>query len=200
MSKVKDLNQAMEKYKPGNASNEFFSLENDKDSAAVRFLVGDELVAEKDWFVVHQVEVNGKKRWVQCTEEATCPLCLSGNKPQLKLFIQLVDARDGKVKTWERGQTFIPKLTGLMNKYGPLHLRTFEIQRFGKKGDPKTTYELYPLDKDGKSKVDFPEPQNLLGTFIMQKSHEEMRALLAGEHTEEEAPRRKPSTSGDDFF
>jgi hypothetical protein len=109
----------------------------------------------------------------------------------LRLFLQVFDTRDGKLKIWERGQTFVPKILGLMNKYGSLIERPFEIQRFGKKGDTKTTYEIYPLDKDGKSSVDFPPPTQLLGGFVLKKSHDEMRAILAGDY-DSSAPTIQP--------
>ena len=193
MAKMKDLNAALQKFQSTGKQGAFFSLANDKDSAVVRFLIGSELKAEKDWFIVHQVEIEGVKRWVQCSEEHDCPLCLSGNKPQLKLFLQLVDARDNLLKTWERGNTFIPKIQGLMNKYGDLWERKFEIERHGKKGDMKTIYEVYPLDKDTPNRDELPEKQNLLGTLILQKSHGEMRQMISGEPTEELKPRgREP--------
>ena len=36
-----------------------------------------------------------------------CPLCKAGNKTQEKLFIQLYDEDDGKIKVWERGKNFV---------------------------------------------------------------------------------------------
>ena len=191
MSKINDLEKAMKKYQAGasGTKTEFFALENDKDSAVVRLIHGAELTAEHDWMIVHQVELNGKKRWVECSQESDCPLCLSGNKPQLRLFLQVFDTRDGKLKIWERGQTFVPKILGLMNKYGSLIERPFEIQRFGKKGDTKTTYEIYPLDKDGKNPADFPHPVQLLGGFVLNKTNDEMRAIIAGDYDANVQPR-----------
>lgn len=191
MAKMKDLNAALQKFQTTGQKGAFFSLANDKDSAVVRFLVGAELKAEKDWFIVHQVEVEGIKRWVQCSEEHDCPLCLAGNKPQLKIFLQLVDSRDGLLKTWERGNTFIPKIQGLMNKYGNLYERKFEVERHGKKGDQKTTYEVYPLDKDGVNVDELPEKQNLLGSFVLQKSHAEMKQMISGAPAEDVKPRTR---------
>jgi hypothetical protein len=197
MAKINDLNQAMQKFQAGanGTKTEFFALENDKDSAVVRFIHGAELAPEHDWMIVHQIELNGKKRWVECSQENDCPLCLSGNKPQLRLFLQVFDTRDGKLKIWERGQTFVPKILGLMNKYGSLIERPFEIQRFGKKGDTKTTYEIYPLDKDGKTATDFPPPSQVLGGFALKKSHDEMRAILAGDY-DSSAPVIQPRGNG----
>lgn len=207
MGKMTDLNAALDKFKTSD-NNSFFGLKNDKDAAEVRILVGEELVKDEDWFVVHEVEINGKKRWVQCTEEGDCPLCVSGNKPQLKLFLQLVDKRDGKVKTWERGQKFIPKIIGMINKYGSLAARPFEIERHGKAGSTDTTYEVYPLDKDGKTLKDFPDKQELLGEsgFILQKSASDMQRIADGKFKPEETkvdtpPReRRRSPEGGEVF
>lgn len=163
--------------------SEFFSLKNDKDTAVVRFLHEGE--DDLDWYVVHEAQINGKKRWVQCLEDETCPMCASGNKTQLKLFLQMVDKRDGKVKLWERGQKFIPKIISLINRYGNLVGREFEIERSGKAGSKDTQYLIYPLDEDGKVLADFPKRQELLAEngFILQKSVDEMVAINNGTYT-----------------
>lgn len=181
MAKIRDLGQALDTYK-GGENNGFFQLKDDKDTAVVRFLHGDELLPEQDWFVVHKVQIGGKDRWVQCTEESDCPLCGSHGKPKLKLFLQLMDKRDGKRKTWERGERFIPTILGFINKYGALANRPYEIERHGKKGDNNTTYQLYPLDKDEKTLSDLPERQELLGAtgFILKLSTSDMRKVSDG--------------------
>lgn len=193
--KVKSLEEAMERY--GNSDrNDFFSLKNDGDTAVVRFLYGGE--EDLEWYIVHQVEIEGKKRWVQCPETSDCPLCKSGNKPQIKLFLQLLDDKDGKVKTWERGKKFIPKILGIINRYGNLYSRKFEIQRNGKAGSTDTTYELYPLDPDSIKLEDLEERQELLGVngFILQKEQEDLVKIAQGTYTYEpvENPPRRPAT------
>lgn len=210
MAKTRDLNEALEKYK-GSGNNDFFTLANDKETAVVRYLHDDKLRPEEDWFVVHQVEIQGKKRWVQCTEEANCPLCKSIGKPVVKLFLQLVDKRDGKTKTWERGREFVSKVTGLMNKYGPLCNRPYEIERHGKKGDQQTKYEIYPLDKDDKTlETVGVEKQVLLGEngFILQKSYEDLVEIAEGSYTPaarvenpvSQVAQRSSARSGSDIF
>ena len=183
LGRTRSLNDAMEKYK-ASGNNDFFFLKEDKEAAVVRFLHTNE--DDLDWYVVHAIEIGGKKRYVQCTEEGDCPLCASGNRPIIKIFIQLVDSRDGKTKTWERGQNFVPKVLGLINRYGDLNNRPYEVERNGKKGDTATTYETYPLEKDGKE-VNLPERQTLLGEngFVLQKSHLEMTQILNGTYVYE---------------
>lgn len=199
--------QDVDKYSSG-GSNEFFSLKNDMDTAVVRFLYEKE--DELDIYAVHQVEIEGKKRWVECIavgEDAeVCPLCESGNFRRIKLFLQL--EHEGVVKTWERGKNFIPKIMGLFNKYGydregnyqgGLINRPYEVERHGKVGDTKTTYETYPLDKDNKTLEDFPEKQKLLGSFIIQKSAAEMDELLNGGAPAAAPTRRRPASNTDVF-
>lgn len=165
---------ANENFKSGEG-NEFFSLKNDMDCATVRFLYDNE--DELDTFIVHEVELNGKKRYVDCLQQ-DCPLCASGNRPKLKLFLQLLDTRDNKVKTWERGQKFIPTILGLFGKYGALVNREYDIERHGAKGSTSTTYAVYALDKDNKQLSDFPERQNFEGTYVITMNSDEMRRFI----------------------
>lgn len=185
MAKQRNLNDAMETYK-GNGGGGFFSLTNDKDTALVRFLVGSELVAEEDWFVVHPIEIEGKKRWLQCTEEGDCPGCRV-NKPQIKLFLQLEDTKDGEVKVWERGRNFVSKVTGIITRNGPMYNRLYEIERNGKKGDTATTYELYGTDRDDKCTYEqmMEKKQKLLGEkdkngLVLNLSYDNMVLAMQG--------------------
>lgn len=173
MGKV-NARTANENFK-GGEGNEFFSLKNDMDTATVRFLYDDE--EDLDTYIVHEVEIGGKKRYVDCLQKE-CPLCKSGNRPKLKLFLQLLDTRDNKVKTWERGQKFIPTMLGLFGKYGPLVNREYDIERHGVKGSTSTTYSVYALDKDNKVLSDFPEKQNFEGTYIIQMTEKEMAQFI----------------------
>lgn len=193
--------RALEDYKSSN--NDFFKLENDMDVATVRFLYDHE--EELDIYAVHEAEIKGKKRYVECLQTGDCPFCQASAedkdlKVKVKFFIQLED-EDGKVKTWERGQTFIPKILGMFNKYGPLCNRLYEIERHGKPKDTKTTYELYALDKDESTLDDLPEKQELLGDFVLQWDANKMDAWLNGEDVggdepEPEQPQRRNSRGG----
>lgn len=175
---INNLDQVMEQFSGGGAG--FFALKNDKDCAKVRFLHTDQ--HSLDIMIVHQAEVNGKKRWISCLSDEThqCPLCKAGNQQVLKLFLQLEDLRDGKRKIWERGKTFIPTIIGMMNKYGDLNNRVYEIERHGKAGDTKTSYQLYPLDRDGITSEHARE--ELIGPdkFVLELSYEEMEVLAKG--------------------
>lgn len=180
--KSRSLLEAYEKHK-STGNNEFFTLQNDKDSAIVRFLYSD--LEELDWFIVHEVDIAGKKRWVQCSEEPDCPLCASLGRPQLKLFIQLVQkGKEGTVMTWERGQRIIPQLQDLFQKHGDLTQHIFEIERNGKKGDSNTTYKIYHISESKIDINDLPQKQVFLAPdgFVLQKNHTEMKQILEGNY------------------
>lgn len=175
------------KYSSG-STNDFFTLENDGDIAQVRFLYEEPDGGDIDYYVVHEVEIDGKKRYVAClaideeggvhTED--CPLCQAGYKRVEKLFLQVYVESEDKVKTWDRGKTFVPKILTYINRYGSLVAQPIEIERHGKKGDTNTSYDLFPLEKDNKTVADFPEKQELLGTFILDLSAEDCDAILEG--------------------
>jgi hypothetical protein len=181
MAKTTNLDEAMDKY--GNDGGEYFKLKDDKDSEVVRFLHEGPLVRDKDWTIAHEVEIDGKKRWVQCPEEDDCVLCGANIKQQLKLFLQLVTKFDGKRKTWERGKTFIPTIRKMIEDYGDLCNRPYDIERNGVAGDERTTYTLFPLDRDDKTLDDIPiETQPLLGKngegIVLQLTNDEMEDVL----------------------
>ena len=81
-----------------------------------------------DFFLVHQleIEVNGKKirKYVSClavdedghVHKDDCPLCKAGYRTQEKLFLQLYDETDGKLKVWERGKNFVGKIVSFLNR------------------------------------------------------------------------------------
>lgn len=207
MSKFGSLQDAFKHFEEnsGNGNNKFFTLKNDRDTAIVRFLhEGEE---DLDWYIVHAVEIEDKKRYVKCAEASDCPLCKSGNKPQLKLFLQMVQKGDdeGVIRTWERGQKFIPKILSFINRYGNLCAQPVEIERLGKKGDTKTDYQLYPMEKDNKTLEELPKRQELLGEngFILQKSYSDMEKIANGSYRYERVepqPRQSEPKSGSDIF
>lgn len=175
------------KYGSG-STNDFFTLADDGDIARVRFLYEDPDGNDIDYYVVHEVEIDGKKRYVACLaiddegafHPEDCPLCEAGYRRVEKLFLQLYVEEEDKVKTWDRGKTFVPKILTYINRYGSLVAQPIEVERHGKKGDTNTSYELFPLEKDNKTVADFPEKQELMGTFILDLSAEECDQILDG--------------------
>lgn len=203
--------------------SEYFSLKDDGDIAEVRFLYEDPSGQDMDYYLVHVIEIDDggkypKRKNVSCLavddegrmHKDDCPLCKAGHRTQEKLFLQLYDETDGKLKVWERGKTFVGKIVSFLNRYGSLVDRGFEIERKGKKGDMKTTYEIFALEKDGKTLADFPEKIDVEGTFIVKATKAEMQQMVDGTYnwggskkqdeapTQEEPPRRRRRVSEDE--
>ena len=175
----------------GNGGGGFFRLVNDKDVARVRFLY--EGIDDVEGLAVHQVEVGGKKRYVNCIREYgqpmdVCPFCASKKYfVTAKYFIPLYNMDEDCVQVWERGKQFGAKLSSLCGRYSNLVSHVFEIERNGKKGATETTYEIYPVgDADDTRVSDFEVPQ-ILGGLVLDKTPDEMQYYIDyGEFPEEE--------------
>ena len=182
----------------------FFSLKGDGDSAVVRFLYND--VDDVEGYAVHEVEIDGKKRYVNCLRDYNspiddCPFCRAKKYQIAKLFVPLYNEDEQKVQVWERGKKFFAKISGICSRYNkaPIFQQTFEIVRNGKPGDTQTTYEIYrtedDIDKDVRlDDYDMPE---ILGGTILDKSAEDMEFYLDAGYfppEEDEAPRRSSSS------
>lgn len=173
------IKKAVKEY--GGSGVGFFSLKQDGDKATVRFLHTDD--KDLDIYVVHKVkDKDDRDVYVECRQDDTCPLCASGNKAAIKVFFSMYDSKEDKVVVWDRGPGIIDQILGLIDKYGQLNNRTYEIQRHGKAGDTKTSYQLFPEDKSepvdvgGKPLEKRPE---VLGRFVQTWSNEEMEEFLA---------------------
>lgn len=196
----------------GNGSS-FFSLKNDNDVARVRFMYND--AEDIEGLAVHEIEVDGKKRYVNCLRaynepKSKCPFCAAGNFQKAKLYIPLYDLDEGEVKLWERGKNFIQKLAALCARYAsgntPLVGHTFEIERHGKKGDTGTTYEIYETGSDETTLADLPDiPDVIEQGIVLDKSAADMEFYLdegvfpnndgapKRERNREEAPAERPT-------
>lgn len=176
----------------------YFSLKNDRDIATVRFLYNDE--NDIEGYAVHQVEIDGKKRYVNCLREYNqpiddCPFCKAHEFQMAKLFIPVYNEDEGKVQVWERGKKFFGKMSGICARYGknPIVSQTFEIERNGAKGDTQTTYEIFRTDEepDDRTLEDFEMPE-ILGSIVLDKSADDMEFYLDNGYfpTEGESVRR----------
>lgn len=169
----------------------WFQLKDDGDTATVRLLHKGQVGVEEGTqepkydfpiFEVHKLDVDGsgKNRTIICKGEG-CELCRSGNKPQLRMFLQMINLdekdKDKQVQLWERGVTDIKQMVGLTAEYGDLTQRDIKIRRSGAKGSMKTTYQFFPKDK---SERDIPEPQNLVGSFILDLDREDQIRAIEG--------------------
>lgn len=177
----------------------YFSLKDDGDVAKVRFLGNS--IEDFQGYAVHQVELDGKKRWVNCLREYgqpkdTCPLCARGDFQNVKYFIPLYNIDEEKSQIWERGKQFGGQLTSLCSRYPNLVTHRFEIERRGKKGDTGTTYTPYEIGVDAGVTLDDFEIADPLGTVVLDKTYEELREFVAtGSFGAGDAPvRRREST------
>lgn len=186
----------IENYGQQSGSGSYFSLKDDRDKATVRFMY--ESADDIEGYSVHKLKVGDKERYVNCNRHSynspidDCPLCKAGVKVQAKLFVPLYDENSQSIKIWERGKQFYTKLCSLCDRYGNLISRTFEIERNGKKGDTKTTYEVYPLERDDSVREDFPEIPEIIGGIVLDKSADEMSYYIDyGEFPEANNSRRE---------
>ena len=174
----------------GNGGGGYFRLVNDKDVARVRFMYNG--VDDIEGYAVHMVEIDGKKRWVNCIREYNepvdkCPFC-SAKYPQFaKLFIPLYNIDENKIQIWERGKKFFSKLSSICARYPDLVHHIFEIERNGEAKSMDTTYEIYEVGDDDTSLEDLGEVPKILGGSVLDKSADDMEYFLSeGEFPPEE--------------
>ena len=188
----------------GSGGAGYFSLKNDKDVATVRFMYNG--VEDVTGYAVHQVEIDGKKRYVNCLREYnqpkdTCPFCRENMFTSAKLFIPIYNVDQNRTQIWERGKKFIAKLSSLCARYPHIVSHTFEIERNGQKGDTNTTYEIYPVGEDDTTLEDLPEQNDVLGTMVLDKSADDMEFFLENGYFPpdgDEAPVRRRSSKQED--
>lgn len=160
----------------------FFTLKDDGDTANVRFMY--RTIDDLQGYVVHQVDIGDKKRYVNCLRSYNepidnCPLCKAGYRQMPKLFLKVFNEDAGEAQIWERGKTYFQRMAGLASHFNPLCNEVIEVVRHGKKGDMQTTYEFYPtgtsMDADAPDfDLDNIECSEPLGTIILDKTSDEM--------------------------
>lgn len=159
----------------------YFSLKNDKDTARVRFLFDS--IEDVEGYAVHQVEIDGKKRYVNCLREygqpiTDCPFCAAKMFTSAKYFVPLYNIDEDRNQTWERGKKFGAKLSSMCARYPHLMTHVFEIERNGKAGDTATTYEIYESAHNPEVTMDDFEVPEVLGTIVLDKTAEDMQYFL----------------------
>ena len=182
----------------------YFSLKNDKDVATVRFMYNS--IDDVEGYAVHQIEIDGKKRYVNCLREYNepkdkCPFCRDGMFTTAKLFVPIYNIDQDRAQVWERGKKFISKISSICARYPDVVSHKFEIERNGQKGDTATTYEIYEVGKDETILEDLPEQQDILGTLVLDKSADDMEFYLDNGYFPpdgDEAPVRRRSSKQDE--
>ena len=188
-----------EEHYGGQGGGGFFSIANDKETKQVRFMYNT--VEDIEGTSVHKVEIDGKERYVNCLREYNhpvdeCPFCREKKAVWAKLFVPIYNIDDDAVQIWDRGKTMFQKMTSLCSRYATknnLVSNVFEIERNGKPKDPKTTYEIYQIDRDETELEDLPELPKILGGFVLDKTAEDMEYFLEeGQFPPEEDADDKP--------
>lgn len=181
----------------------FFKLENDRDTAQVRFLYKKIDDLDQDIFCVHRITVDGQPRYVNCLREgpndpvSDCRFCQENWSRGVRMFLQIAVATEfdkktkedtaWEVKVWDRGPNFAKKIEGVFSRVrGDICGTMFEIERQGKKGDQQTDYGIFAVNTDGVELNDLPERKDLLGTVVMDKTFEEMDAFIETDQFPEE--------------
>lgn len=169
----------IEKYSSG--ANSFFQLKDDGDTEKVRVMYED--LDDVDAYLVHKVKIGQSEKYVSCLkseQNCDCPLCNSGSKPIIRLFIPLYSLKDDKVKLWERGKSMIKRLQKLCDRYNPLYKTVLEIERNGAAGDNQTDYAFYNVETtENLSLDDLPEIPEVLGGYVLDKTEEELAQFVA---------------------
>lgn len=174
----------------------YFSLKNDKDVARVRFMYSG--LDDVEGYAVHEVEIDGRKRYVNCIREYNepkdnCPFCRAGRFQAAKLFIPIYNIDEDRVQVWERGKKFFGKLTSLASRYPDICAHEFEIERNGKPGSTDTTYEIFEVKRDDTRLEDLPDKPVIIGGLVLDKSAEDMEFYLENGYfpSEDDPPVRR---------
>ncbi|MGM9543555.1 MAG: hypothetical protein ACI3T9_01095 [Romboutsia timonensis] len=146
----------------------FLSLQNDKDSAIVRFAYNtvNDILTDS----THDAKNSeGKFRQIDCLRhskdepESVCPLCASGSPIKKSVFLNVRNEATGEMQIWQRSEAFFLKqLKPIFDEVTqggryPLCSVPIKIIRNGAKGDNKTTYLLLPQQGDNMTLDQFPE-------------------------------------------
>ena len=203
-----------EKY--ANSKSSFFGLADDGDKAVVRFYHKD--LKDMDVIPVHRVDVGNRSRAVACLRapsdsKSVCPFCESGLTVSVRVYLRLLvytPDKDGyytqapECMVWERGASMRKQLSSLINRYGKNGFmnKVFEIERCGKKGDQKTTYQIYPVDDLEDDECPIPNEDELtfpdvMEGIVLDKTAEDMEYYLDHEDfpKEEDDNKRSKRTS-----
>lgn len=182
----------------------YFGLKADKQEALVRFM--HDSPADLDIAVVHQYTQGNKRLKCNCLRTPAeplekCPFCAAKKPIMQRLYIHLIEYTkddNGEVvatpKIWERSVAYVDTLRNLFEEYGPLCDNVFKVKRNGAPGSLDTTYDImyanptiYRPDVYIKDDEAF-KGVKALGTVVMDKSADELQALLESEGGSEDQP------------
>lgn len=172
-----------------NSSSGFFTLKNDGDKAKVKFMYDS--VSDIETYAVHEVEVNGFTRHVDCLKDAegngVCPFCEKGFKRTARTFFKLYNIDKKAVEVWDCGVKRAPLIENLlkMSQSEKLVNNCYEIIRHGKAKSTDTTYELILQGKDNTTLDDLPKVPEVYGRYVLNKTPEEMEYYIVNNKFED---------------
>ncbi len=181
-------------------NSSWLKLKDDGDTAKVQFFARNE--QDLDIFAVHKIKVDGRDRHVNCLRDYDdpkdmCPMCMANLKLEAAVMLAMVDVDTQQVKIWQRGKSFLKTLHSLFNRYQPVDEKVFEIERVGKAGDMKTTYQIYRDERTEPVDMSEYEKPEFIGTVILDLDAQAMNYYLdtgkIPSDEESEAPRRESS-------
>ncbi len=143
MSIWNEINEQVEKKEVGPI---FVRLNNDGDAVKGAFC-GTPKSREVHWT---------GERYEECPGEDDCEYCKSGKRPKTRVALNFYVPDENSMKVMEGGGKWYKDIFKVREKYG-LDKWTFEIQRHGKPGDPKTTYTVLPekvIDEKLQARID----------------------------------------------
>ena len=172
-----------EKY-GGQGGGGYFSLKNPGDSARVRIMY--DRFEDIECYAVHQVVIGGKKRFVDCLRSYDepvdmCPMCKAGIFTQVKIFIPLYCVDEDRIKVWERGKTYIPKLKALFEAYAKERSLAATVFKITKTEDElgKFSFEIAAEYTGSMEVEDFEDsPSPVYGGLVLQKTAAELEHYL----------------------
>ena len=175
----------------------FFNLKDDGDEAIVRFPY--ESVDDFDIITVHEMEIGGKRRKINCLRTAKdpidkCPLCQADIPLKERFYIKLLEyvrQQDGSYKAepriWDRPTTYCKELAECINEYGSLNNVVFKVKRHGAHGSMDTTYSiLYANQAIYKPEIYKPDftgfnGYEIIGTAVWSDDYDGLSKLLVSD-------------------
>lgn len=167
----------------GQGGGGFLSFKH-RETARIRLLYNS--VSDVEGYAVHNVELGGKKRYVDCLcgadgDKSKCPLCMAGFFTEVRYFVPVFDEDTGAVLTWDRGRTYGKILRNLFRDYAaekPLTSTCFRVTReINVQGFP--FYSITPEFTDDTTASDLPDYNaNVYGKLVLVKTAEEMQNYL----------------------
>lgn len=159
----------------------FLSLQNDGDSAVVRFAYNtvDELCGCDSVHTIKNIQTD-RYVTVDCLKtdnsnpDSVCPLCAAGIKMQKTYYLQVRNEETGEMQLWQRGENFVlntlvPILADYEADGTPITGVPIKIVRKGAKGDLNTKYNLIPRPVDGMLLDQFPQDIDVRAEGIVKE-------------------------------